>query len=138
MPTYFTSLTKLKTKKCFQISSLGAIVFTLTINSYLWFPAKVKAQTDIYCRLSSELIASKENLRQAVLGGNKDAEKQYQDILIQHNREVDYCRMKNWPRTQGIWLRLYPCDVRPGEIDRILDKIVNQGYNQVMVEVKQP
>ena len=112
----------------------AAILFTLAINSYLWFPAKAKAQTDAYCRLSPELIASKENLRQAVLERNKDAEKQYQDILIQHNKEVNYCRMKNWPRTQGIWLRLYPCDARPGEIDRILDKIVNQGYNQVYIE----
>ncbi len=134
MQKYSTTLTKIKTRKCFQISSLGAILFSLAVNSFLWFPAKVQAQTDIYCRLSPEAIAEKENLRQAVLGGNKDAEKQYQNIHIQHSREVGNCRLRNWPRTQGIWLRIYPCDARPGEIDRILDKIVNQGYNQVYIE----
>ncbi|MGD1716466.1 hypothetical protein [Hydrocoleum sp. CS-953] len=129
-------MTKIKTKKCFHISNLGAILFSLILNSYLWFPAKAQAQaqTDIYCRLSPEAIAEKENLRQAVLGGDKDAEKQYQDIHIQHSREVGNCRLRNWPRNQGIWLRIYPCDARPGEIDRILDKIVNQGYNQVYIE----
>ncbi len=41
---------------------------------------------------------------------------------------------KNLPGTQAVWLRLYPCDVRPGEIDRVLDKVVNKGYNQVYIE----
>ena len=134
MQKYSTTLTKFKTRKCFQISSLGAILFGLAVNSFLWFPAKVQAQTDFYCRLSPEAIAEKENLRQAVLQGNKDAEKKYQDLHIQHSREVNNCRIRNWPRTQGIWLRIYPCDARPGEIDRILDKVVNQGYNQVYIE----
>ncbi|NEQ36078.1 MAG: hypothetical protein F6K40_07185 [Okeania sp. SIO3I5] len=134
MQKYSTFLTKIKTKKCFQISSLGTILLSLAVNSFLWFPEKVQAQTDIYCRLSPEAIAEKENLRQAVLAGNKDAEKQYQDIHIQHSREVNNCRIRNWPRTQGIWLRIYPCDIRRGEIDRILDKVVNYGYNQVYIE----
>ena len=134
MQKYFISLTKTEIKKCFHISSLGVILFGLVVNSCLWFPTKVQAQTDIYCRLSPEAIAQKENLRQGVLEGNKEAEKQYQDILIKHNRQLSNCRMRNWPKTQGIWLRLYPCDARPGEIDRILDKIVNQGYNQVYIE----
>ncbi|ABG51001.1 conserved hypothetical protein [Trichodesmium erythraeum IMS101] len=134
MQTKFTSLKKIKSRKYFHINSLGAILFSLAVNLSPWFSAKVQAQTDIYCKLPPEAIASKENLRQAVLEGNKNAEKQYQDILIKHNREVGNCRMRNWPRTQGIWLRLYPCDARPGEIDRILDKIVNQGYNQVYIE----
>ncbi|MGD1808009.1 hypothetical protein ACP6PL_21600 [Dapis sp. BLCC M126] len=128
------TLTKIKTRKCFHISSLVGILFSLAVNPFLWFPPKVQAQTDIYCRLSPEAIAEKENLRQAVLGGDKDAEKQYQDIHIQHSRAVGNCRLRNWPRNQGIWLRIYPCDARPGEIDRILDKIVNQGYNQVYIE----
>jgi len=134
MQKYSTILTKFQTRKCFHISSLGAILFSLAVNSCLWFPAKAQAQTDFYCRLSPEAIAQKENLRQAVLAGNKNAEKQYQDIHIQHSREVGNCRVRNWPRTQGIWLRIYPCDARLGEIDRILDKVVNYGYNQVYIE----
>ncbi len=128
-----TSLTKIKTRKSFHISLLG-ILFSLVINPFIGHPSVAQAKTDPYCRLSAEAIAEKENLRQAVLAGDKEAEKKYQDIHIQHNREIGNCRMRNWPRVQGIWLRLYPCDARPGEIDRILDKIVNQGYNQVYIE----
>ncbi len=134
MQKYSTILTKIKTRKYFHLSSLGAILFSIAVNSSIMFPAKVQAQTDSYCRLSPEAIAQKENLRQAILQGNKDAEKQYQDIHIQHIREVNNCRRRNWPQTQGIWLRLYPCDVRLGELDRILDKVVNYGYNQVYIE----
>lgn len=128
-----TSLTKNQTKKRFYYSLLS-IIFGLVANPLVWHHQPVKAETDAYCRLSPEAIAQKENLRQAVLAGNKEAEKKYQNILLQHNREVGNCRMRNWPKVQGIWLRLYPCDVRPGEIDRILDEIVNKGYNQVYVE----
>ena len=67
MQKYFISLTKTEIKKCFHISSLGVILFGLAVNSWLWFPTKVRAQTDIYCRLSPEAIAQKENLRQGVL-----------------------------------------------------------------------
>ena len=38
------------------------------------------------------------------------------------------------PQVQAIWLRLYPCDARPGAIEQIMDHIVNKGYNQVYVE----
>ncbi|NEP79560.1 MAG: hypothetical protein F6K39_16140 [Okeania sp. SIO3B3] len=129
----YISLTKIKAKKTLYNTLLGTL-FCLVANQLFSYQQPAQAQTDAYCRLSPEAIATKENLRQAVLTGNKEAEKQYQDILIQQGREVNNCRLRNWPRTQGIWLRLYPCDARPGEIDRILDRVVNQGYNQVYIE----
>ncbi len=124
----------LKIRERFYQSFLGAIFALLGVNPAVWAQKPAPIQTDAYCRLLPEAIAEKENLRQAVLAGDKDAETQYQDILIQHHRQVDNCRIRTWPRSQGIWLRLYPCDARPGEIDRILDHIVNQGYNQVYIE----
>lgn len=126
-------ITKIKSRKRFY-NSLLSIVFGLVANPLVWHHQPAQAQTDGYCRLSAEAIAQKESLRKATLAGDKTAEKQYQEILIQHNREVGNCRARNWPKVQGIWLRLYPCDVRPGEIDRILDEIVNKGYNQVYIE----
>ncbi|MGK7920292.1 MAG: hypothetical protein AB4080_09855 [Trichodesmium sp.] len=129
-------IAKVKIKKSFQgfSQTLLSTILALIANPIIWHQQPAKAQTDAYCRLSAEAIAQKENLRLAALKGDKNAEKQYQDILIQHSREVGNCRTRNWPRNQGIWLRIYPCDVRPGEIDRILDHIVNKGYNQVYVE----
>ena len=43
---------------------------------------------DVVYLVGNHCILQKENLRQAVLEGNKEAEKQYQDILIKHNRQV--------------------------------------------------
>lgn len=129
-------IAKIKIKKSFQgfSQTLLSTILALVANPMIWHQQPAQGETDAYCRLSSEAIAQKENLRQAALKGDKNAEKQYQDLLIQHNREVGNCRLRNWPKVQGIWLRIYPCDVRPGEIDRILDQIVNQGYNQVYIE----
>ncbi|MGL5063362.1 MAG: hypothetical protein ACRC62_25560 [Microcoleus sp.] len=92
------------------------------------------AQTSAYCQLSKEQTNIKEDLRRAALSGRPESQKAYIAILNKHGREIAECRRKTWPQTQAIWLRLYPCDVKPGEIDRVLDKVVNQGYNQVYIE----
>jgi Glycosyl hydrolase-like 10 len=93
------------------------------------------AQTTAYCRFSSEAIAAKESLRVAAVRGNADAQKRYQTILQQHAEALQRCRGQTWPQTQAIWLRVYPCDARPGAMDALLDHIVNKGYNQIHVEV---
>lgn len=89
----------------------------------------------IPCQLSAEATQQKESLRQAALTGNQDAQKRYKALLAQHAQQVQECRQQTWPRNQAIWLRLYPCDIRPGSLEAILDRIVNRGYNQVYVEV---
>ncbi|MGE5658681.1 MAG: hypothetical protein ACM37W_18940 [Actinomycetota bacterium] len=94
----------------------------------------VQAETLAYCKLSPDAIAQKETLRQAALTGKPEAVQAYFNILGEHARQIGECRRRTWPQTQGIWLRLYPCDARPGEIDRVLDQVVNKGYNQVYVE----
>ncbi len=117
------------------LNSLLTAILTIVANPLLWKQPPASAATGAYCRLSPEAIAQKENLRQAALGGNPQAEKEYKDLLIQQAREVGNCRLRTWPRTQAIWLRLYPCDARPGELNRLMDDIVNKGYNEVYIEV---
>lgn len=113
---------------------LATILTTSLISSnFLIYP--VKAQTNAYCQLSAAATQEKETLREAALKGKKDAQNRYQALLNQHTEQLRQCRSRTWPQTQAIWLRLYPCDLRPGVLDKIMDRIVNRGYNQIYVEV---
>ncbi|MDY7021960.1 MAG: hypothetical protein SWJ54_11475, partial [Cyanobacteriota bacterium] len=96
------------------------------------FPAS--AQVSPYCQLSSEQITLKESLRLASTA-SPEAKKQYEDTLTQHAQAIFRCRGQSWLKEQAIWLRLYPCDAKPGVIDKILDDLVNRGYNKVYLEV---
>jgi hypothetical protein len=93
------------------------------------------AQKTQDCQLSSKATEEKERFRLLAIGGNKEAETRYQTLLKQHTQELQNCRRQNWPQNQAIWLRLYPCDIQPGAVDQVMDRIVNQGYNQVYLEV---
>jgi hypothetical protein len=103
--------------------------------SQLWWTNPASAAMDSYCRLTPEAIAEKENLRQSFLKGDGKAQSQYQELLKQQGEMLRQCRSRTWPQDQAIWLRVYPCDISPGAIDRILDQVVNKGYNKVFVEV---
>ena len=109
---------------------------SLISQSWLAQPAKAEpAQTTAYCKFTKEAIAQKQKLLQQSLKGNSDAQKRYKTLLKRHSESLQQCRQQIWPKDQAIWLRLYPCDVRPGSVDEILDRIVNRGYNKVYVEV---
>jgi Glycosyl hydrolase-like 10 len=110
---------------------LGSLILGLVFNCI----QPVRAEVLNYCRFTTEAIATKENLRLESLQGNLDAEKLYLTLLKEHAEFLNRCRNQNWPSTQAIWLRLYPCDVRLGSIDAVLDRIVNLGYNQIYLEV---
>jgi hypothetical protein len=92
------------------------------------------AQIGAYCQLTPAAIAQKDTLRQAAIEGNQRAQTRYRNLL---NRQADLlrqCRSRTWPQEQAIWLRLYPCDARPGALDELFDRLSNKGYNTVYVE----
>jgi len=101
------------------------------------FAERTFAQVGEYCQFESEAIVSKEKLRTAAFENIADlnAPQAYQKIIRQHSQDLNNCREKSWLKTQGIWLRLYPCDLQSGKLDEVMDRIVNKGYNQVFVEV---
>jgi len=101
------------------------------------FADRTFAQVGEYCQFEKEAIANKEKLRMATFQGIGDlaAPQAYQKIIRQHSQDLNICREKSWLKTQGIWLRLYPCDLQSGKLDEVMDRIVNKGYNQVFVEV---
>ena len=112
-----------------------ALTASFLCSSTLMETRSALAQTNSYCQLSAAAVQEKEALRQAMLKGNQKAEKRYQNLVKQHTAQLQDCRRRNWPQNQAIWLRLYPCDLSPGALDLLMDRIVNKGYNQVYVEV---
>jgi Glycosyl hydrolase-like 10 len=113
---------------------LFAVVFSSSLlSSFESQPAR--AQVTQYCQLSPAAAQEKESLRLSALKGNQNAQARYQKILQTQGQEVKECRTRTWPQTQALWLRLYPCDIQPGIIDQIMDRIVNGGYSQVYLEV---
>lgn len=88
-----------------------------------------------YCHVTQAQAQAKEDLRKAAFDGDAAAQQQYQELVQQHGEAMQNCRDRSWPRQQAIWLRLYPCDLQPGILDAVMDRVVNLGYNQVYVEV---
>jgi uncharacterized lipoprotein YddW (UPF0748 family) len=101
----------------------------------------VSAQVGEYCQFDSADIATKENLRVATFAESPRrsatiaATKEYKAVVQQHSQALTICRQRSWLKNQGIWLRLYPCDVQSGRLAQIMDRIANKGYNQVFIEV---
>lgn len=117
--------------------------FSLTIASILATilspicPAQAQSRSQpypLYCQQSSSEISAKNDSRRAALSGNTAAQMRYEELVAAHDKTLTDCRRQNDFKTEGIWLRLYPCDTRPGAVDEILDNIVNRGYNEVVVE----
>ncbi|MGB3491756.1 MAG: family 10 glycosylhydrolase [Elainellaceae cyanobacterium] len=93
-----------------------------------------RAQTTHYCRLTSTAIAQKDALRQVAMSGDSTAEQQYKALIQQHGQQLQQCRDRTWPRQQALWLRLYPCDINHGALEKLMDQIVDWGYNTIYVE----
>jgi len=120
-----------------QKLTLSAIALLATTASLL-HPFGVKnaiAASGPYCQFIPEEVAAKEKLFQASLEKNISATEEYNSIVQRHSQMLQKCRSQTWPEEQAVWLRLYPCDVSPGSIDSVLDRIVNLGYNKIHLEV---
>ncbi|OLP16694.1 hypothetical protein BST81_19850 [Leptolyngbya sp. 'hensonii'] len=115
--------------------STSLLASSLLISNLLIQPTQAQTQLGAYCQSTVEAIAKKDNLRRAAYDGDKEAMKRYKAIVAQQAEQLKKCRSKNWPQTQAIWIRLYPCDIKPGVLESALDRIVDRGYNQVNVEV---
>ena len=94
-----------------------------------------QAATGPYCQFTPEEISAKEELLKSSLEANNQARQQYSAIVQRHAEMLRLCRSQSWPEEQAIWLRLHPCDVSPGSLDYVLDRIVNLGYNRIHLEV---
>lgn len=132
-PQFFWSLSRFR-RWCLPPVLLGQTALMLATS--LWRPAMVAAQQlNRYCQVSQATAIEKETLRRAAFAGDAEAQRQYEITWQQHADTLRQCRSRTWPRQQGVWLRLYPCDLQPGILEAVLDRIVNLGYNQVYVEV---
>jgi len=116
------------------LRQLFAVIFSTTLFLPYLKSQPANAQVTRYCHISSTAAKKKEKLRLSAQKGNQQAVSRYQKLVRQHSQAVQDCRRRTWPQVQAIWLRLYPCDVKAGAIDRILDNVVNRGYNQVYIE----
>ena len=122
-------------KKQGRFASLFVLSIFVAGLTHLLLSQPLKAQTGAYCELTPEEIARKAKLRQAAINGDNDDWKRYEEIVEKHGKQLQQCRSRTWPREQAIWVRLYPCDSKPGMLDVVMDRVVNRGYNQVNVEV---
>ena len=116
--------------RCFLAGLVVALAIALN-------PVPGAAQTgqlNSYCQLSQVEVDAKESLRQQAASGDTVAIAQYGDLLKRHADMLQACRRRQWPQQQAIWMRLYPCDLRPGVLDALMDRVVNLGYTEVYVE----
>ena len=118
-------------------NTVGMIALLITAVSWL-NPLEMKpveAAVGPYCQFAPEEVEAKEKLLKASLEKDPTATQEYNAIVQKHTQMLQLCRSQTWPEEQAIWLRLYPCDVSPGSIDYVLDRIVNLGYSKVHLEV---
>jgi hypothetical protein len=87
------------------------------------------------CQLSAQERVQKKSLLQAIATGDAAAQQNYQALIAQHAERLSQCRRQSWLQTQATWLRLYPCDSKPGMLDALFDEMVNRGYNRVYIDV---
>ncbi|BAC91155.1 gll3214 [Gloeobacter violaceus PCC 7421] len=87
------------------------------------------------CRLSTEAVARKAAWQRAALAGDGEAGRRYLAQIDEDATQLRLCRAAVWPRVQAVWLRLHPCDLQPGAIDALIDRLVALGYNRIHLEV---
>jgi hypothetical protein len=98
-------------------------------------PQAVKAEEYApYCQQNLTTIAKKDSLRLGFLKGDRSDGRDYNAMIKTQSEDMARCRKQNPIKSQGMWIRLYPCDVEPGRIEEVFDRIIDRGYNEVYVE----
>jgi Glycosyl hydrolase-like 10 len=134
-------------RKNFAMSLLGGylhkwhqkLLGLFIISSFIgqgYYALPVRAQTapaKDYCQIPVAEVSAKNVLRLAAQKGDRNSQNKYNEIVRKHSDYVQQCHQKSWLKNQAIWVRLYPCDTRPGALEEIFDRMVNKGYNQVYV-----
>lgn len=118
-----------------MLTMFQRLLSCLSMATVLW--AGVFTATPAFaltCRADPATVERKSALLQATLQGQEGAFAAYRALLNEEAQRLQQCRSRSWPQTQGIWLRLYPCDLQPGVLEQVFDEIVNQGYNRVYIE----
>ncbi|MBD2082391.1 hypothetical protein [Leptolyngbya sp. FACHB-17] len=123
----FVSVRRLRSRIAFAIVTTSLVAQGLC-------QSVAKAEFLPYCQQTTDAIRQKDGARRAALNGTPEAQQSYQTLIRQQAEQLRQCRNQNWLKTQGIWLRLYACDTRPGAIDEVLDRIIDRGYNEIYVE----
>jgi hypothetical protein len=105
-------------------------LFTIATPAIAQVP-DINANNNDYCFLSATEISEKNKWRAAAIQGDSISQQRYTQIKNKHAQDLQSCRQRSWLKTQALWLRMYPCDSRPGAVDELLDYAVNRGYNQI-------
>jgi hypothetical protein len=118
----------------------GLLVRTISVSSWIGqgyhaLPslAGQSAPPTEYCQIAPAEILTKNTLRTSAQQGDRQSQNKYNEIVKKHVNYIQDCRQKSWLKNQAIWIRLYPCDTRPGALEEIFDRMVDKGYNQVYV-----
>ena len=106
----------------------------LSCSSLLVLPLSSQAAVGPYCQFAPEEVAIKEQQLKSSLA-NKQSSPAYTATVQRHREMLKLCRSQTWPEEQAVWLRLHPCDIAPGAVDDVLDRIVNLGYSKIHLEV---
>lgn len=96
---------------------------------------QAQAQSLPYCQFPVQSFTQKNTLLRDSLRGNSQARQAYQALINRDAQQLQQCRSQSWLKTQAIWLRLHECDLQPGVLESVLDRIVSRGYNRVYIEV---
>jgi Glycosyl hydrolase-like 10 len=123
-------ITRLPQLKIFMTGALAAANF-LNLGAAATGQTLTQTSLQDYCFSSSTQITEKNRLRSAALSTDPAAKQRYRQAIYRSGQELQSCRQKSWLKNQAIWMRMYPCDTKPGAVDELLDRMVEKGYNQV-------
>ena len=118
-----------------RLPVLSLSLTSLLTTGVLLGSSAAQAQIPGYCQSSKQAALQKEEALKQSIKGDAAAKQRYQTFVKQSVEQLDACRAQSWPQTQAIWLRLYECDLKPGVLDSLMDRLVNRGYNRVNIEV---